>query len=77
MKITARQFAKSPLEAYRRADRGEEVIITNARYPDIVFRLFARPKSGNNLASTEYINSVFDAAISETLGIPASSTEEK
>jgi hypothetical protein len=39
MKISAKQFAKSPLEAYRRADRGEEVIIEHARYPDVHFTL--------------------------------------
>jgi hypothetical protein len=43
MKTTAKQFAKSPLEAYRRADRGEEVVIEHARYPDIEFRLMAIP----------------------------------
>ena len=49
MKITAKQFAKSPLEAYRRADRGEEVIIEHARYPDIEFRLMTKPKNTGSL----------------------------
>ena len=44
MIITAKKFIGAPLEAFRRADKGEDVTITHARYPDIEFKLTSKPK---------------------------------
>ena len=44
MRLTANEFNKKPLQAYRTADRGEEVTINHDRYPDKVFKLRAEDK---------------------------------
>ena len=44
MIITAKKFIGAPLEAFRRADKGEDVTITHARYPDIEFKLTSKAK---------------------------------
>jgi hypothetical protein len=44
MKITAKQFNLNPAQAYRAADKGESVVITNSRYPDVEFVLTAENK---------------------------------
>ena len=48
MKITAKQFNDAPQKAYRSADKGEVVIITNARYPDVEFLLIVKAKKEVN-----------------------------
>lgn len=42
MKLTAKEFSKRPEEAYRAADRGEEVTINHGRYKNVIFILTAR-----------------------------------
>jgi hypothetical protein len=44
MKTTANDFRKKPAEAYRKADKGETVVINHDRYPDQVFELTARKR---------------------------------
>lgn len=44
MQITAKQFNLNPAQAFRSADKGEDVTITNSRYPDLVFKLTAVKK---------------------------------
>ena len=42
MKTTADEFRKKPAEAYRKADKGEVIVINHDRYPDKVFELSSR-----------------------------------
>ena len=44
MKLTAKEFTKKPAEAFRRAEKGEVVVINHDRYPTVVFELTARER---------------------------------
>lgn len=44
MRLTAKEFNKRPEQAFRAADKSEQVIINNDRYKDKIFELTARDR---------------------------------
>jgi len=44
MKTTAKEFTSAPAEAFRRAEKGEIIVINHDRYPTVVFELTARER---------------------------------